>query len=81
MLFTTPHLSRIHHAEAALLALLEEEDRPVPDGAEGRTPPQAEMITIIWPSEESRPRETGTFEETEESRARRSRAFKEEGEG
>lgn len=25
-LFTTPHLSRIHHAEAALLALLEEKD-------------------------------------------------------
>lgn len=34
-LFTTPHLSRIHHAEVALLALLEETNSPrktVPDG-------------------------------------------------
>ena len=27
-LFTTPHLSRIHHAEVALLALLEETSSP-----------------------------------------------------
>jgi len=27
-LFTTPHLSRIHHAEVALLALLEERSHP-----------------------------------------------------
>jgi hypothetical protein len=29
-LFTTPHLSRIHHAEVALLALLEEKSHPAP---------------------------------------------------
>lgn len=34
-LFTTPHLSRIHHAEVALLALLEEEVRPRAEGPEG----------------------------------------------
>ncbi len=43
-MMTTPHLSRIHHAEAALLALLEEKVRPAP-------PPQREVITFIVHSE------------------------------
>jgi hypothetical protein len=64
-MMTTPHLSRIRHAEVALLALLEEPyphlvvldeadkpDKPVP----------MEAITIIWPKEDERPlRETLTL--------------------
>jgi hypothetical protein len=37
-LFTTPHLSRIHHAEVALLALLEERSHPAAVIADGHVP-------------------------------------------
>lgn len=41
MLSTTPHLSRIHHAEAALLALLEETTSP------RRTIPLEDTLTLV----------------------------------
>ncbi len=65
-MMTTPHLSRIRHAEAALLALLEEKNVPsvLSDGAWKEPTVQREIITFI---------------ETPESMTRRARSFEEEG--